>query len=435
MTTNFQNKFKNQIQSIGKSGIIGTMNNNSVPHNKFTDMSMPGAISQVSDINPKSKSKSKSKIPHQKKTASNGNKLKSGAEMIMQTNPMSNFNNENKSKINKTSMTINQPPNMYPMQMMSYQNQMANPMPMQMNPYMYMPMNPYMNNQMPMANNYAMSFNNPNAYQSTNMFIPEYQMSLKSNKTNKINNSNKKESNSFKRKEDKKNNANDSFSENKKRVPSGRAKYVEYTPYTLKDYKDLTSTNIVMGPLGANIGTDEWNEKKEKMKRMENYSNKINQNHQGLHRIKKDTPKEQIEKDLKKKVEDSTRYKTYEYGKLIRSFKYGHHHNPNIDNKNNKDAFYNDLGIINENEEIKINNVIRNNNFTPLLNKDNDTFKNTTNNNLIEVGEKIATPIQSSPNIANKVKSENEQKNDLELLLQQREMYKAKINDIKESLL
>ena len=55
------------------------------------------------------------------------------------------------------------------------------------------------------------------------------------------------------------------------------SRFVEYKPYTLKDYKELTRTGIVMGPLGANIGTKEWESKKAKMKRMENYSNRINQ--------------------------------------------------------------------------------------------------------------------------------------------------------------
>ena len=66
---------------------------------------------------------------------------------------------------------------------------------------------------------------------------------------------------------------NDSFNNGVKRIPSAH-RYVEYTPYTLKDYKELTNTAVVMGPLGANIGTEEWNEKKAKMKRMENYSKK-----------------------------------------------------------------------------------------------------------------------------------------------------------------
>ena len=65
-----------------------------------------------------------------------------------------------------------------------------------------------------------------------------------------------------------------------------------------------------MGPLGANIGTKEWETKKEKMKRMESYSNRINQTHKGVTKLKKDTPKDEIEKMLKKKMEENKKFKT-----------------------------------------------------------------------------------------------------------------------------
>ena len=54
-----------------------------------------------------------------------------------------------------------------------------------------------------------------------------------------------------------------------------------------------------MGPLGANIGTKEWEEKKAKMKRMEHYSNRINQTHKGIIKLKKDISQEEKEKKFK----------------------------------------------------------------------------------------------------------------------------------------
>ena len=51
---------------------------------------------------------------------------------------------------------------------------------------------------------------------------------------------------------------------------------IEYKPYTLKDYKELEKVGVVLGGLGPNIGTKEWEEKKKKMKKMEEYGNKIN---------------------------------------------------------------------------------------------------------------------------------------------------------------
>ena len=37
---------------------------------------------------------------------------------------------------------------------------------------------------------------------------------------------------------------------------------IEYKPYTLKDYKELEKVGVVLGGLGPNIGTKEWEEKK-----------------------------------------------------------------------------------------------------------------------------------------------------------------------------
>ena len=45
--------------------------------------------------------------------------------------------------------------------------------------------------------------------------------------------------------------------------------YMEFHPYTLKDYKELTRNPVVMGPLGTNIGTKEWELKRNKMKKIQ----------------------------------------------------------------------------------------------------------------------------------------------------------------------
>ena len=47
-----------------------------------------------------------------------------------------------------------------------------------------------------------------------------------------------------------------------------------YTPYTLKDYKKI-SNDVKLGKLGPNIGTEEWVQKRNRMKKMSEYGNKV----------------------------------------------------------------------------------------------------------------------------------------------------------------
>ena len=63
-------------------------------------------------------------------------------------------------------------------------------------------------------------------------------------------------------------------------------KKVSYKPKTMKDYKEKyikEAKNEKRGGLGPNIGTKEWEEKEEKMKKIQEYSNKIKQ----LNKMKK----------------------------------------------------------------------------------------------------------------------------------------------------
>ena len=47
-----------------------------------------------------------------------------------------------------------------------------------------------------------------------------------------------------------------------------------YTPYTLKDYKKITN-DVKLGKLGPNICTEEWVQKRNRMKKMSEYGNKV----------------------------------------------------------------------------------------------------------------------------------------------------------------
>ena len=50
-----------------------------------------------------------------------------------------------------------------------------------------------------------------------------------------------------------------------------------------------------------------------------NYSNNVNKEHKGIKTLKKVTPKDEIEKKIKENIEKSARFRTYEYGKLLRN--------------------------------------------------------------------------------------------------------------------
>lgn len=62
-----------------------------------------------------------------------------------------------------------------------------------------------------------------------------------------------------------------------------------YQPYSLKEYKDLTSAKIVLGGLGPNIGSKEWEEKQEKKKKVHDYGQNVNTTNKQVIKIKRNT--------------------------------------------------------------------------------------------------------------------------------------------------
>ena len=173
--------------------------------------------------------------------------------------------------------------------------------------------------------------------------------------------------------------------------------FIEFHPYTLKDYKEMIRNPVVMGPLGANIGTKEWEEKKNKMKKMMNYSNNINREHKGINKLKKDTPKDEIDKLTKEKIEKSARHRTYEYGKLLRTGKY----KEDFDEK--------EYNYLNNSKENKLD-VIQENEM--------NNFNNEESNNM---------------NNINNIEQENEMSYDQ--LVKQNEEFESNIKDIREHIL
>jgi len=147
-----------------------------------------------------------------------------------------------------------------------------------------------------------------------------------------------------------------------------------YKPYNLDDYKKIANVKIELGSLGPNIGTKEWEERQEKMKKMEEYSNKVKENKM-IFKLKKETPIELVEKEKIIKKENSNRNKAYKYDSLVRdkiskmnsNLNNIINHNYEFNDENNRDV----SGIFNKYN--KENNALQNN-FREFNDNSNDKF-------------------------------------------------------------
>ena len=406
---NFSKKFNGQIQTMGKGGIKEISNTNAVqPISNFNspNVNYGGQMYQMNQnqmypnqmqMMPQ-KNQYNNQMPYNnnyqqfnnnmnnmmgmkqnsnnyensknKNNINNNNPIVRNAKMILDNNNM-NINNRQKAKSAKKVSDISKSNDV------GYQGGEGN----------------YNN---PPMNNYNMGMNNM-MYGNNNMQMMNYPPQMYNNQmNNQYNNMNKNSSNLK------------SPNMNKKVKKVNDYQYMEFHPYTLKDYKELTRNPVVMGPLGANIGTKEWELKRNKMKKMQNYSNNINKEHKGITSLKKDTPKDEIEKLTKQKIEQSIRHRAYEYSKLVRAGKYK-------EEENNFGKNFDNLGAIQENED------------ELYLKKYEDQLRQETENmNNPKPKEPIAPVVE-----------ENNQEDaiDIEQLLRQKEAYRAKIKDIRDTLL
>lgn len=217
---------------------------------------------------------------------------------------------------------------------------------------------------------------------------------------NKKNNNNKLQSKSVNRVNDIKNKISPP-----KEIKVKDYQFIEYHPYTLKDYREMIRNPVVLGHLGPNTGTKEWEEKKNKMRKMMNYSNIINKEHKGIVTLKKDSPQDEIEKLTKQKIENSNRFKASEYSKLVRAGKFK-------DDTNVPNNMYDNYG----NQD------------------DNDLLLRRYEEQLRQETENMNKPKEVPPPV---VEEKVEPKNllDIDQLLKQKQDYQHKIKDIRDTLL
>ena len=147
-------------------------------------------------------------------------------------------------------------------------------------------------------------------------------------------------------------NMNNNIDQNKHEIGNNRQNIIDYgyKPYTLKDYKKINN-DIKMGKLGDdNIGNDEWNKKRERMKKMSEYGKQLMFKSNGRLNESSEDNKKHLDVILKKDDEKWKVNNDY-LGDFSNNKKY---------NKNTKEKLWKkDLHLNNE----MFNNINENNNI------------------------------------------------------------------------
>ena len=444
----FLEKFKSQITTMGKNGILGS-DTNSIPITNINNNKIRKGSAFLKPIKkPKPKTADINKNNSIKSDINNNND--NTKNNLINNNPYINAQNLQKNNIPKSPLLYYQ-----------YHN-----------PYMYFN---YNYNYIPPSGIYPPYQLYYYPQQNQNMINNQYninnQINIPTNKNIEINNNTteiKKIGNNKKRlrpiSAQNIHTANRSYLTNYNNMTNitinnksnlTNINRVEYKPYTLKDYKEIINVDT-LGGLGANIGTEEWEKKKEKMDKMSEYAKNIfnktkNMKNKNNHLMKR------------KKEEISTRKRASEYSKLIRPKSSGPY-NINITVKKNntnkikiisEETKKNDdiVNIKQEKDNEKINSI-----FNDEINNDDDKemmeyynkfkineneFKNnklSEDNNDEDSLEKndINNNINKDNNVDNLITKEyiedKEKEVDIESLMSNREKYLKEIDDIKKGL-
>ena len=100
-----------------------------------------------------------------------------------------------------------------------------------------------------------------------------------------------------------------------------RRRYVQYQPKTLRDYKRIASVEVSRGGLGPDIGGKDWQQRQEKMNRLNEYSKNVKQQVKSVERIPEpDYFEERKREELK---ENSKTYKRRLYAEEVERKKWG----------------------------------------------------------------------------------------------------------------
>ena len=421
----FLDKFKNQISKMGKDGILGTDNDissisnvNNNNNNKHTNIIIKNSLTDKNNFKKGSaflKPINKSKINSHNSNININNEEQSKNSPNDNENKILENNNINKyNAINNPYITNNNSNLLKPNEIMNFQGMPYYPYPSQ-NPYFY-----YNNNNINNMNNPPQQIIFPPPYQLYYYSNPYIQNNNQNQNIHNVNiNDNIKTEDKIKSKKKLRpisaqmigrsksfmNNTNTTintnYTNNNNITTFTNSKY-EYKPYTLKDYKEIINVDT-LGGLGANIGTEEWEKKKEKMDKMSEYAKNIfkktkNKNKDNHCINKLDNL---IAKNKQKKDALSTRKRANEYSKLIRPKSSGQckiirHKEQNSNNnikiineknnklENNQDIIHNinNMNFIQgkyallHHKQLNNENNINNNNKITNINNNNETNNN-----------------------------------------------------------
>ena len=273
-TDDFLSKFANRVEKVGRDGVMGLMKSTGLPINSVRQgyLGTPDYSFSMRKNGPNEIDKNTLDFDNSALKAKNQNSLY--------------FNNNNTYR-NKSSMMNNIIPNMN-----HYSNMNKNNDYKLHSAKTILPEINYMQNKRNMNDQYQNMNNNNNNIRNPLMFSSDKINNQKNsyndnthNNRNYFNSRSNIRSNSLNYRYYNNNN-NDNLFESQQNnalgqrniysVANNRQNIVDYgyTPYTLKDYKKITN-DVKLGKLGPNIGTEEWNKKRKKMKKMSEYGNKV----------------------------------------------------------------------------------------------------------------------------------------------------------------
>ena len=261
-TDNFLIKFANRVETVGRDGVMGLMKSTGVPinNNRQNNYSNQGAyFSMKKEVFNEDNKNTNDFNNHQRISPNNLFTNNNTYRNLISTNSNKIENiYKSENKFNKSSKslfpTINNHNQNYITENIHNHFRTNNNNDNLGNPLFYS--NKTINNENNLNNNNKNYFNSRSNVRSNSLNVRFYD-----------NNNNNLIGQKFN---------NDINQRNIYSVANNRQNIVDYgyTPYTLKDYKKITN-DVKLGKLGPNIGTEEWNKKRKRMKKMSDYGNKV----------------------------------------------------------------------------------------------------------------------------------------------------------------
>ena len=260
----FLSKFANRVEKVGRDGVMGLMKSTGLPinnilQNNYNDQNHFNSFQRKNDLNESHKNIAEHRgsmfAPRIKNNIYVNRSINKFPENNTMIKSMKHYSFlDNNSSLNSS---IKETPSFNRQNIINYHDNEFR--------------NNYPNNRNSLIQSVNLHHNtnniytrNPNNAEDNNNFITRSQVRKHSMQYH-YNNPNALDQN-----------ANYTLKRNTYTVANNRQNIIDhgYIPYTLKDYKKI-SNDVKLGKLGPNIGTEEWEKKKNRMKKMSEYGNKV----------------------------------------------------------------------------------------------------------------------------------------------------------------